>query len=253
MLNRHIEKFHGGQKDNNSVIDIRSIIEIRNFLILEVFLESYGQRPDTIYNMTLEELTRDGKIENNKDSYLIYVHNHKTSKKFGPAKIILPNYLADELFLYINSVRPFLLKNDIESDLVFPTVTGQKVTFFGEIMKLFIEATETEYNIHALDFRKAWEAMIRTDSNMTGTDFSAFSRFRNHSEDSVYRHYVSEEYKTKIQLDQQMKLLQFISEKDKVTASQTIVNRLNTNRINTKKGKKKKQKKEKKKEGTKKK
>ena len=226
-LIKHNLKFHEGQKDKNSAaVDLRSITEIRNFLILEVFLESYGQRPDVIYNMTLQELTRDGKIENNKDSYLIYVHNHKTSKKFGPAKIILPNDLADEVFFYINKIRPFLLKDDVKSDLVFPTVKGSPLTFFGEIMKLFMEATETEYNIHALDFRRAWEAMIRTDDNMTGTDFSAFSRFRNHSEDSVYRHYVSEEYKTKIQLDQQMKLLQLVSEKDNnvvMNTTQTIV------------------------------
>ena len=100
------------EKDADSVeINMQQHSTFRNFIIILTVIRT-SCRPCVLANMTIQEFqNRMVKSEKGMTKHIIQVSNHKTAATLGAAFVFLTPYLFNMYKVYINKVRPYLLKN----------------------------------------------------------------------------------------------------------------------------------------------
>lgn len=88
-------------------------------VMITLVLKNY-QRPGAVSNCTIQEY-QDSKIVND-DAFVIRVASHKTSSKFGAAKLVMDVEMKERVDAYFNLVRPKLVKAgaDIPNLFILP-------------------------------------------------------------------------------------------------------------------------------------
>ena len=176
-------------------------VKIRNFLMLEVLFESGGQRPETIRNIQIGHLynadvdTEEGQMR------VINVTHHKTSKHYGPAKLIVPEQLYVLLVNYCKKVRGRLAVMDGDKDeqyknfLFVAQGTGEPLQNLDQSCKVFVNVTETKYKIFPKCFRYLAAYLGQADEDPKIRE--KLPHHMNHSQSTAQLHYVSQDEKRK--------------------------------------------------------
>lgn len=95
---------------------------VRNYLIMRI-ATSNAHIAACISNMTVNEFEKAKSV--NAD-YLVYVHQHKTAKTFGPAEVVLTSDVFRFVSLYKQSIRPASSTQEL-----FIAWSGQKMDSSG--------------------------------------------------------------------------------------------------------------------------
>ena len=103
-------------------------------VMVSVVLKSY-QRPGAVCNCTVEEYKGAKTIEG---ISIIKVKDHKTSSKYGTAKLTLDTVLMERLHLYFDYVRPHLAQPGSDITNLFIMPGSQKVTKITNLIR-FLE------------------------------------------------------------------------------------------------------------------
>ena len=158
---------------------------IRDFLMLETWLQAAGARPDSIKNMKWKDFLNATRID--KKSYMILVPEHKTSKQYGSQKIIVPWQLHDLIQDFCCYIYPdhFKIKTaewkaastDEErtkfktiqhDDYIFVTRQGNRVERYDrmiDLWKKFVPESFGHWNVTAYDYRRFCETKYQSSTD----------------------------------------------------------------------------------------
>lgn len=95
---------------------------VRNYLIMRI-ATSNAHRTACISNLTVNEFEKAKSVNGD---YLVYVHQHKTAKTFGPAEVVLTSDVFRFVSLYKQSIRPTSSAQEL-----FISWSGQKMDSSG--------------------------------------------------------------------------------------------------------------------------
>ena len=154
---------------------------LRNWLMLEYYIQAAGKRPDTVRNLTWKMLSY---AREDEELFIVQVGPHKTDKTYGSMVILLPRTLRNLLVNYCCEVYPYFkrlqwkgAKSDEErkkhsqiqlEDLVFPTNTGEQMDRIGAIMKIwksFVPESFGEWNPTPIDYRRFCATTYQSSEN----------------------------------------------------------------------------------------
>ena len=135
-----------------------SIVEIRNFLMLELLISSKGMRSDVIINMTFGEFYGAKSMEIQGVPYkVILVKEHKTKSSKGPMQVFITKSQYALVCQYNKTIRPQLCKVEDPIDgPVFVTQSGAKFWELSCAMSIFKKVTKTVHQVTPRDFRYLW-------------------------------------------------------------------------------------------------
>ena len=164
---------------------IASEENIRDFLMLEVFIEGAGMRPDVVYNLMWEELvnaemSKDGKF------FIVHVAHHKTASTYGTMNIFIPRKLHKILTDFCCEIYPDHFKKNQRQlaktpeeiteaktiqlhDRVFVTKGGKALGTFAAAIELWKKCAGPDafggYNITPIHFRKYAATKFQEDAD----------------------------------------------------------------------------------------
>lgn len=175
--------------------------KIRNFLMLEILIECGGQRPEVIRNLTIGDLYKEGKDNQDGDMRVLHVSKHKTSKNYGIAQVFVPKSLHDLLCQYHEKVRGLLAHLDEDKTeqakqfLFVAQGTGEPLQKLDQSCKIFMNVTQTKYKIFPYCFRHLVAHLGQASDDPMVRE--KFPTHMNHSQSTAVRDYVSQEVKRK--------------------------------------------------------
>ena len=188
--------------------NVMTAVEIRNFVMWEMFFEAGGLRPEVILNMTLKDFANFDKpdVEIDQEFRTIVVSEHKTSES-GAANVHLPKATYQIARKYKNLVRPKFvneLDEDPEKALLFLTERGNQVQGFTDPANMFKKATKCKYKFQTYDIRRLIATLGQQSSDPRVNE--KFPVYMNHQPSTARRYYEhegekrNEHLKMKIQL-----------------------------------------------------
>ena len=157
---------------------------IRDWLILELFIQGTGMRSDVIRNLTLSNLTTGEPSPDGKHK-VVQVGQHKTARFHGSMRLFIPNRLHNLLLhfcseLYADSFKKHLqnsAKTEEEkqsaktmqpSDKVFVSNRGNHLQSIQSCMDLwlkFIPQSFGEWRPTSVDFRRYCETVFQSSED----------------------------------------------------------------------------------------
>jgi hypothetical protein len=188
--------------------NVMTAVEIRNFVMWEMYFESGGLRPEVILNMTIKDFANFDKpeVEIDQEFRTIVVSDHKTSES-GAANVHLPKATYQIARKYKKLVRPSFVREsdeDPEKALLFLTERGSHVQSFTEPTNMFKKATNCKYKMQAYDLRRYIATLGQQSSDPRVNE--KFPVHMNHQPSTARRYYehvgekMNEHLKMKIQL-----------------------------------------------------
>lgn len=211
-------------------------VEIRNFVMWEMFFEAGGLRPEVILNMTLKDFTNFDKpdVDFDQEFRTIVVSEHKTSES-GAANVHLPKATYQIARKYKKQVRPSFVKEsdeDPEKALLFLTERGNQVQCFTDPANMFKKATKCKYKFQTYDIRRLIATLGQQSSDPRVNE--KFPLYMNHQPSTARRYYehegekMNEHLKMRIQLFGQSKDLPQDKEENEESEEEEI-NKINKN------------------------
>ena len=211
-------------------------VEIRNFVMWEMFFEAGGLRPEVILNMTLKDFTNFDKpdVDFDQEFRTIVVSEHKTSES-GAANVHLPKATYQIARKYKKQVRPSFVKEsdeDPEKALLFLTERGNQVQCFTDPANMFKKATKCKYKFQTYDIRRLIATLGQQSSDPRVNE--KFPLYMNHQPSTARRYYehegekMNEHLKMRIQLFGQSKDLPQ-DEKENEESEEEEINKINKN------------------------
>lgn len=211
-------------------------VEIRNFVMWEMFFEAGGLRPEVILNMTLKDFTNFDKpdVDLDQEFRTIVVSEHKTSES-GAANVHLPKATYQIARKYKKQVRPSFVKEsdeDPEKALLFLTERGNQVQCFTDPANMFKKATKCKYKFQTYDIRRLIATLGQQSSDPRVNE--KFPLYMNHQPSTARRYYehegekMNEHLKMRIQLFGQSKDLPQDEEENEESEEEEI-NKINKN------------------------
>lgn len=211
-------------------------VEIRNFVMWEMFFEAGGLRPEVILNMTLKDFTNFDKpdVDFDQEFRTIVVSEHKTSES-GAANVHLPKATYQIARKYKKQVRPSFVKEsdeDPEKALLFLTERGNQVQCFTDPANMFKKATKCKYKFQTYDIRRLIATLGQQSSDPRVNE--KFPLYMNHQPSTARRYYehegekMNEHLKMRIQLFGQSKDLPQDEEENEESEEEEI-NKINKN------------------------
>ena len=211
-------------------------VEIRNFVMWEMFFEAGGLRPEVILNMTLKDFTNFDKpdVDLDQEFRTIVVSEHKTSES-GAANVHLPKATYQIARKYKKQVRPSFVKEsdeDPEKALLFLTERGNQVQCFTDPANMFKKATKCKYKFQTYDIRRLIATLGQQSSDPRVNE--KFPLYMNHQPSTARRYYehegekMNEHLKMRIQLFGQSKDLPQDKEENEESEEEEI-NKINKN------------------------
>ena len=211
-------------------------VEIRNFVMWEMFFEAGGLRPEVILNMTLKDFTNFDKpdVDLDQEFRTIVVSEHKTSES-GAANVHLPKATYQIARKYKKQVRPSFVKEsdeDPEKALLFLTERGNQVQCFTDPANMFKKATKCKYKFQTYDIRRLIATLGQQSSDPRVNE--KFPLYMNHQPSTARRYYehegekMNEHLKMRIQLFGQSKDLPQ-DEKENEESEEQEINKINKN------------------------
>ena len=183
-------------------------VEIRNFVMWEMFFEAGGLRPEVILNMTLKNFANFDKpdVEFDQEFRTIVVSEHKTSES-GSANVHLPKATYQIARKYKKLVRPSFVREsdeDPEKALLFLSERGNQIQSFTDPANMFKKATNCKYKFQTYDIRRLIATLGQQSSDPRVNE--KFPVYMNHQPSTARRYYehegekMNEHLKMKIQL-----------------------------------------------------
>lgn len=169
-----------------------SKVDLRNWLMLEVYLESFGQRPDTVRNMTLSEVFNGTKMADDLN-VVIDVALHKTSSSYGPAQVQIPAVLWDIVREFIREIREKFHPQTDAGDYVFLTTTGKQMDDLNEAIDVFTAVTDPPFKVLPMHFRSMFATLGQTHPELTVR--ASVPLTMNHSQQTAERYYYDDDAK----------------------------------------------------------
>ena len=161
-------------------------IHLRNFLMFEVFFESFGQRPDTVRNMTMLELFNAEKMDDEKN-VVIEVKIHKTCSTYGPAQMQIPRVLWDLVREFCREIRPKFNPLPEAGDFVFLTTTGKQMEDLSEAIDVFTAVVKPKFKVLPMHFRSMCSTLGQTHPDVAVR--SSVPSTMNHSQETAKGYY----------------------------------------------------------------
>ena len=216
--------------------NVMTAVEIRNFVMWEMFFEAGGLRPEVILNMTLKDFANFERpeVEFDQEFRTIVVSEHKTSES-GAANVHLPKATYQIARKYIKLVRPTFVREsdeDPEKALLFLTERGNQVQSFTDPANMFKKATKCKYKFQTYDIRRLVATLGQQSSDPRVNE--KFPAHMNHQPSTARRYYenegekMNEHLKMKIQLFGQSKDLPEDKEENEESEEEEI-NKINRN------------------------
>ena len=180
--------------------------QLRDFLMLELYIQGVGVRPDVLknltwYEMTIAEASDDG-------NYIVPVHNHKTAKTYGPMQLIIPKMLHFLIVEFCCEIYPENFKKQQKErkaiepkDYVFVSNTGNQIERVDRLMELwlrFVPEAFGDWRPKPSDFRRFCETKYQTSDNQEVRDHAPASI--GHSQKTAEKNYVMRSQKQQRQL-----------------------------------------------------
>jgi hypothetical protein len=159
-----------------------SATTVRNYITSLIMMTGGGNRPDAVNNMLVEEFQAGVHMED-KNCWIVSVHQHKTATSAGAAEVpIMGDDLKRLIELYIEHAMPFFKTPTLRpgsdevivpavepTDLLFPSKTDKQM----DSLKLAVEFVinyilkpefnyDTEQKLTPNSFRHAWCCWTRT-------------------------------------------------------------------------------------------
>ena len=163
-----------------------SKVDLRNWLMFEIYLESFGQRPDTVRNMTQLEVFNGTKIDDNKN-VVIDVELHKTSSTYGPARVQIPAVLWDLIREFCREIREMFHPHSDTGDYVFLTTTGKQMDDLNEAVEVFTAVVDPPFKVRPMHFRSMCSTLGQTHPEPNVR--SSVPLTMNHSQKTAERYY----------------------------------------------------------------
>lgn len=187
-------------KDMNKVLTSgeMSATDIRDFLLVDCYVESSGLRPDAIMNMTFHELFNAESVPDSEE-FAIRVSNHKTANT-GPASVLLPAATLRLLKDFVHVVRPRIWDEESvgQDSLVFVTLKGSRVQGIDRAFKKwFVSKVRADRNLKAYDLRRMCATV--TQASDSAQIREGYPAMMNHSRSVAERVYVTEQSRKKLQ------------------------------------------------------
>ena len=124
--------------------------EIRDFLLMELLVETGGQRPNALINMTVYELRTAKPVTIDNRKVCASVSDVKTRHKHNHAQLIMPRELFYLVLKYLQHVR----SEHGSEDVVFVTNNGTKMSNLAKSSALFKKVTGSRFKILPYSFRR---------------------------------------------------------------------------------------------------
>ena len=129
-------------------------VEIRNFCALEVLFEAGGQRPEVIKNITIGDLINaTDSTATGIEKKVIHISQHKTSKTYGLANIIIPKKTFNLLLQFQAHFMETEVDNYYDSYLFMASGSGKQLDRLDQCCTLFAKVTKTDSKIIPKSFR----------------------------------------------------------------------------------------------------
>ena len=167
-----------------------SKVDLRNWLMFEVFLESFGQRPDTVRNMTQLELFNATTMDDDKQNVVIEVKLHKTSSIYGPANVQIPAVLWDLVREFSRDIRETFRPLPDSGDYVFLTTTGKQMEDLSEAIQVFTAVVDPPFKVLPMHFREMCSTLGQTHPEVAVRNSVPLTM--NHSQKTAERYYLDE-------------------------------------------------------------
>ena len=199
----HLEKKMAPMEDG----PIASGENVRDFLMVEVFISGAGCRADVVYNILAKELFFAPKSDDGK-GYTIHVSTHKTASTYGPMKIFIPTRLHNLLMNFCCELYPQHFKKvqrqqaktpeEIQEakviqhhERVFVTNGGKAITKFDAPMAIWKKCAGPDafggHNLTAIAYRKYAATKFQEDADPVTREQAP--RMVGHSQKTAMKHY----------------------------------------------------------------
>ena len=195
------ETYNNLQKNMADILrrNVMTAVEIRNFVMWEMYFEAGGLRPEVILNMTIKDFANFERpdVDTDQEYRTIVVSEHKTSES-GAANVHLPKATYQIARKYKNLVRPSFVREsdeDPEKALLFLTERGNQVQSFTDPANMFKKATKCKYKFQAYDIRRLIATLGQQSSDPRVNE--KFPVHMNHQPSTARRYYEHEGEKMK--------------------------------------------------------
>lgn len=166
-----------------------SKVDLRNFLMFEMYLESFGQRPDTIRNVTQLEVFNGTRMADNQN-VVIDVGLHKTCSTYGVAQIQIPAVLWDLVREFCREIRGMFHPVPDNGEYVFLTTTGKQMEDLNEAIEVFTSVVDPPFKVLPMDFRSMCATLGQTHPELVVR--ASVPLTMNHSQRTAEKYYLDQ-------------------------------------------------------------
>ena len=166
-----------------------SKVNLRNWLMFEVYLESFGQRPDTVRNMTQLEVVNGTKMDDDLN-VVIDVALHKTSSTYGPAYVQIPAVLWDLVREFCREIRDMFHPDPDAGDYVFLNTNGKQMDDLTEAIEVFTAVVDPPFKVLPMHFRQMVSTLGQTHPELVVR--ASVPLTMNHSQKTAETYYFDE-------------------------------------------------------------